>query len=205
MFDPPKFTSRAFGPDGHFKIPHGRVQNPPPGRQQDNSLPTIRSEIQAYSFSSGEGFCLSVRSGRREASFVAIPVPLNFEQMASVQETVLNGRRSGVVAEEFSQSSSGRLDVIGCFFDLYRFVIISSRPYCPQPASVRSCAGTSRQDQQVFTFSEKSLSPFSSAFELIGFEEVFEKGMGFAINDAIAGLNGRHAPLSLQYGFSRFR
>ena len=88
----------------------------------------------------------------------------------------------------FPQSSRGRLEVIRLLFlEVYRFRIISSK-------SSAACFGTFLRrnkivnDQQI-GFGEE-LGHLLSPPELIGFEEVFEKGMGFPVDDLVAGLNG---------------
>ena len=106
-----------------------------------------------------------------------------------MKETVQDSRRGGIVSEEFppvlqdsirsdDRALSGGVPVQD---DIQQVVCCLFRDLLAQEQVI---------DNQQIGFGEEPGHLFSP-FELIGLEEILEKGVGFPVDDLVAGLDGR--------------
>ena len=116
----------------------------------------------------------------------AVAFPLELEQMAPMKEAVEDCRGSGIVPEQFSPVFDG---AIGCQQSTflcrvpveYNIEQIVGSLLRPGPFSQEQVI-----DDQEICFGEDFVDLFAS-FKLRGLEEIFEEGVGLAVDDLVSG------------------
>jgi hypothetical protein len=120
--------------------------------------------------------------------FETIAPAFELQQVAAMQEAILNRRRSGVIAKEFTPILQGP---IRCQHRAFSRSIAIQNDFKKIIGSLFGDVLSQKKiiDDQKIGFGEKP-GHFLSSPELVGFKEVFEKDMGFAVHDFVTGLNG---------------
>jgi hypothetical protein len=180
-------------PLGHYgKAPMATLKSPTCGRVK---IPRVRQKI-SYLYRAQRSNLIPFSSGRFEfissqvdsSLFKAVAFAFEPEEMPPVKKAIQDSRGGGIVPEEFPpvlqdaiRSDDGAFSggipiqddiqqVVGCLF----------RDLLAQEQVI---------DNQQIGFGEEPGHLFSP-FELIGLEEILEKGMGFPVDDLIACLDG---------------